>query len=96
MIDERALMERLGIGRTPVREALRRLAQENLVEVFPRRGMLVTGVEARDLARLTEVRAVLESEAARLAAERASGEERRELAALIEELRTPARATAAS
>ena len=88
-IDERALMERLAIGRTPVREALRRLAQENLVEVFPRRGMLVTGVEARDLARLTEVRAVLESEAARLAAERASGEERRALAALIEELRTP-------
>ena len=88
-IDERALMERLDIGRTPVREAVRRLAQENLVEVFPRRGMFVTSVEIRDLARLTEVRAVLESDAARLAAERASGEERRELAALIEELRTP-------
>ncbi len=48
---------RLGIGRTPVREALRRLAQERLVEVYPRRGMFVTGVDVRDLARLSEVRA---------------------------------------
>ena len=53
VIDERELMERLGIGRTPVREALRRLAQERLVEVFPRRGMFVTGVDVRDLARLS-------------------------------------------
>ena len=50
VIDERGLMERLGIGRTPIREALRRLAQERLVEVYPRRGMFVTSVEIRDLA----------------------------------------------
>ncbi|HXR12811.1 MAG TPA: GntR family transcriptional regulator, partial [Gaiellaceae bacterium] len=50
LIDERRLMESLGIGRTPVREALRRLAQEQLVEVFPRRGMFVTGVDVSDLA----------------------------------------------
>ena len=72
LIDERELIERLGIGRTPVREALRRLAQEQLVEVYPRRGMFVTPVDARALARLSEVRAVLEPEAARLAAERAT------------------------
>src|SRR5690242_20833585 len=65
VIDERELIERLGIGRTPVREALRRLAQERLVEVYPRRGMFVTGVDVRELARLSEVRAVLEPEAAR-------------------------------
>src|SRR5918912_44606 len=59
------------IGRTPTREALRRLAQEKLVEVYPRRGMFVTGVDVRELARLSEVRLVLEPEAARLAAERA-------------------------
>ena len=86
VIDERDLIERLGIGRTPVREALRRLAQEQLVEVYPRRGMFVSGVDVRQLARLSEVRAVLEPEAARLAAERATEEERIELAALIEEL----------
>jgi DNA-binding GntR family transcriptional regulator len=86
LIDERRLVETLGIGRTPVREALRRLAQEQLVEVFPRRGMFVTGVDVRDLARISEVRAVLEPEAARLAAERATDEERDELAALGDEI----------
>jgi DNA-binding GntR family transcriptional regulator len=82
LIDERQLVESLGIGRTPVREALRRLSQEQLVEVFPRRGMFVTGVDVRDLSRISEVRAALEPEAARLAAERATDEERDELAAL--------------
>jgi len=82
VIDERQLMERLGLGRTPVREALRRLAQEQLVEVFPRRGMFVTNVDVRDLARISEVRLALEPEAARLAAERATEEEREELSEL--------------
>jgi DNA-binding GntR family transcriptional regulator len=86
VIEERELIERLGIGRTPVREALRRLAQERLVEVYPRRGMFVTGVDVRELARLSEVRAALEPEAARLAAERATDADRRELDALLEEL----------
>lgn len=79
VIDERMLMEHLGLGRTPVREALRQLAQEQLVEVFPRRGMFVTGVDVRDLARISEVRAALEPEAARLAAERATDDERDQL-----------------
>ena len=87
LIDERQLVETLGIGRTPVREALRRLAQEQLVEVFPRRGMFVTGVDVRDLARISEVRAALEPEAARLAAERATDEERAELAALSDQIK---------
>ena len=86
VIDERELIERLGIGRTPVREALRRLAQERLVEVYPRRGMFVTGVDVRELARLSEVRLVLEPEAARLAAERATGADRVVLAGLLDEL----------
>jgi DNA-binding GntR family transcriptional regulator len=86
LIDERRLIESLGIGRTPVREALRRLAQEQLVEVYPRRGMFVTGVDVRDLARISEVREVLEPEAARLAAERATDAERGELRALLEQI----------
>ncbi|HJX48984.1 MAG TPA: GntR family transcriptional regulator, partial [Gaiellaceae bacterium] len=75
-----------GIGRTPVREGLRRLAHERLVEVYPRRGMFVTGVDVRELARLSEVRAVLEPEAARLAAERATDLDRAAIAELLDEL----------
>ena len=86
VIDERGLMERLGIGRTPTREALRRLAQERLVEVYPRRGMFVTSVEIRDLASLAEVRSVLESHVARLAAERATDEDRSGFDTLLGEL----------
>lgn len=87
VIDERELMQRLGLGRTPVREALRRLAQEQLVEVFPRRGMFVTGVDVRDLARISEVRTALEPEGARLAAERATDAERDELADLSDQIK---------
>ena len=49
------------LGRTPVREALRALARERLVDVYPRRGMFVSGVDVRDLAGLSEVRLTLES-----------------------------------
>ncbi len=86
VIDERQLMQQLGIGRTPTREALRRLAQERLVEVYPRRGMFVTTVEIRDLASLAEVRSVLESSAARLAAERATDDDQDMVSALVDEL----------
>jgi DNA-binding GntR family transcriptional regulator len=86
LIDERELIERLEIGRTPVREALRRLAHERLVEVYPRRGMFVTGVDVRELARLSEVRELLEPEAARLAAERATDTDRELLSRLLTEL----------
>jgi DNA-binding GntR family transcriptional regulator len=86
VIDERGLMDLIGIGRTPIREALRRLAQERLVEVYPRRGMFVTSVEIRDLTSLSEVRSVLESHAARLAAERATDDERTGLDTLLDEL----------
>lgn len=86
VLREPELTERLGIGRTPVREALRRLAQERLIEVFPRRGMFVTKVDVRDLTRLCEVRAALEPEAARLAAERATQDDLDELQSLLAEL----------
>jgi DNA-binding GntR family transcriptional regulator len=85
-ISERELMERLELGRTPVREALRVLARECLVEVYPRRGMFVSTVDVGDLAGLAEVRATLESHAARLAAERATDADRAETEALLAEL----------
>jgi len=90
-IKEPELTASLGIGRTPVREALRRLALERLVEVYPRRGMFVTTVDVRDLAPLCEVRAVLEPEAARLAAERATDADRAAIGELLEELATGGR-----
>lgn len=89
VVREPELTERLGIGRTPVREALRRLAQERLVEVFPRRGMFVTKVDVRDLARLCEVRVALEPEAARLAAERATQADLAVLQGVLAELGGP-------
>ena len=86
VVNERELMGRLGVGRTPVREALRDLAREQLVDVFPRRGMFVSGVDVGDIAGLSEVRLVLETEAARLAAERRNETDLEETAALLEEL----------
>jgi DNA-binding GntR family transcriptional regulator len=89
IVSEKELMDRLELGRTPVREALRALAQERLVEVFPRRGIFVASVDAGDLASLSEVREVLEGYAARVASERATGEERAEAEELIGELGAP-------
>jgi DNA-binding GntR family transcriptional regulator len=80
---EDALMRELGIGRTPLREAVKRLALENLVAVQPRRGTFVTAVEAADIVHITEVRAELEGYAAELAALRMDAQTRR----LAEELR---------
>jgi DNA-binding GntR family transcriptional regulator len=86
LVKEPELVARLGIGRTPVREALRRLSLERFIEVFPRRGMVVTTVDVRDLARLCEVRLALEPEAARLAAERATEADLDVLTSVLAEL----------
>jgi len=67
---EDALMRDLALGRTPLREAVKRLALEGLVEVRPRSGTFVTDVEAHDIVHIAEVRAELEAQAARLAARR--------------------------
>jgi DNA-binding GntR family transcriptional regulator len=76
VVQEARLREELDIGRTPIREALQRLALENLVKSIPHRGTFVTDVNITDLARITEVRVVLEAHAARLAAERLAGQDR--------------------
>jgi len=88
VVDERALMERLGLGRTPIREALRTLQRERLVEVFPRRGLIVPAINVGDLATLTEVRASLEAQAAALAAERATVVDRTRVIELLVALET--------
>jgi DNA-binding GntR family transcriptional regulator len=86
VVNESRLREQLKIGRTPIREALQRLARENLVRSIPHRGTFVTDVNITDLARITEVRVVLESHAACLAAERLTSADRDSFAQLLERL----------
>src|SRR5256886_1695842 len=84
VVNEARLREELGIGRTPIREALQRLARENLVRSIPHRGTFVTDVNITDLARITEVRVVLEAHAARLAAEKLTTADREALQELLD------------
>ncbi|MFZ2228548.1 MAG: GntR family transcriptional regulator [Candidatus Nanopelagicaceae bacterium] len=86
LINEAELMSRLGFGRTPIREALRTLASEKLVDVYPRRGMFVASVDVQNLSSISEVRGVLEIKAASLAAERSTPRDRAITIALIAEI----------
>jgi DNA-binding GntR family transcriptional regulator len=85
-IDEDQIGAELGMGRTPVREAIKRLALENLVTVFPRRGTFASEINITDLAYVSDVRAQLEGHAAYRAAQRMTPVRRQELEALLEEL----------
>ncbi len=86
VVQEARLRAELEIGRTPIREALQRLALENLVRSVPHRGTFVTAVNITDLARITEVRVTLEGRAARLAAERAGATDKAAMRELLEGL----------
>src|SRR4051812_17709051 len=79
-------MRELDIGRTPLREAVKRLTLENLVAVRPRRGTFVTDVHPADIAAITEVRAELEGYAAELAARRLDADGRKLATALLAEV----------
>ena len=87
LISESALMSTLKMGRTPIREALRSLANEKLVEVYPRRGMFVSRVDVANLSQLSETRAVLEIKAAELAATRSTPTDQEITKALIKEIK---------
>ena len=78
-IDDDQLAKTLGVGRTPVREALKRLEGDRLVVSYPRRGTFATGMDIADLAYISEIRLQLEPLAARRAAERAPRTTRGEL-----------------
>jgi len=88
VIEEAKLRQELGLGRTPIREALQRLAHENLVSFVPHRGTFVSDINLTDLHRLTEVRTEMEGYAARLAADRATTSDRGQMQALMAELDT--------
>lgn len=73
-IEERVIIQRLGMGRTPIREALQRLIQDQLVRSVPRRGFFVTETTSVDLVNLFELRHSLEGLSASLAAQRATAD----------------------
>jgi len=75
-VSEAELSQRLGIGRTPIREALQRLARERLVTILPRRGIIVSEINIKNQLRLLELRREVERLVARSAARRASPAER--------------------
>lgn len=83
-LSEKALSSEIGIGIQPVREAVRRLEQDHLVTIFPRRGTFVAEVGVRDERRISEIRIEIEGLCAELAAARATDEERRGLLRMAE------------
>jgi len=83
VVTESILSERVGIGRTPIREALQRLAREKLIRVLPRKGIVVAYIDPEAQLRLLEMRREVERLVARSAAQRCSDAQRarfRELA----------------
>ncbi len=84
VLREDELQQQLGIGRTPIREALQRLARDQFVTVIPRRGMFVSSIDLDELSMLYETRAMMEPYAARLACLRGSTEQWNEMGTVIE------------
>lgn len=84
-ISEQGLSDMTGIGRTPVREAIQRLAREQLVTVLPQRGVLVTEIDVAKQLRVIETRRELERLICRCAARRANEAERHRFRELAEE-----------
>jgi DNA-binding GntR family transcriptional regulator len=92
-INEDQLAQSIGVGRTPVREALKRLQYERLITTYPRRGTFATDVNITDLGHISEVRQELEPLAAAQAAHRATATDRATLTALRQELASGSDAT---
>ncbi|GBQ22134.1 GntR family transcriptional regulator [Gluconacetobacter sacchari] len=85
-IAERALCDRLGISRTPLREALKVLASEGLVELLPRRGAIVAQITEADIANLFPIMGALEGVAGELACARADARDIARVRALHDQM----------
>ncbi|MEU0156687.1 GntR family transcriptional regulator [Micromonospora fulviviridis] len=85
MISEPILMHLTGFGRTPIREALQRLARERMVEIHPNRGVFVASASLEEQLKLLELRRVVEELAVRLAAQRANAQQAEAMQQLAEE-----------
>lgn len=86
-LNESELASELGVGRTPIREALKRLEVDHLVATFPRRGTFATQVDITDLAAVSQMREALEPLAAFRAAESKGNTQRTALERTMEEIR---------
>jgi DNA-binding GntR family transcriptional regulator len=85
-VDEESLMRELGVGRTPMREAVKRLESDRLLTVYPRRGTIISEVNIKDLRAISDARRVLEAFAARRAAEHVTDDDRAVLRGCLAEL----------
>jgi DNA-binding GntR family transcriptional regulator len=92
VVSEAQLSAKSGFGRTPVREALQRLARERLVRILPRRGIVVAPVDIREQLRLLEVRREIERLTARASARRADAAQRARLRAIADAMEAAAAA----
>jgi GntR family transcriptional regulator, rspAB operon transcriptional repressor len=86
-INEASVSELLGLGRTPVHQAIDRLMLEEMVEVIPRKGVIVKPVILSDVLQMVDVRMINEAQCARLAAERADSSHIEKLEKIIGEAR---------
>nr|WP_326961174.1 MULTISPECIES: GntR family transcriptional regulator [unclassified Arthrobacter] len=85
-LNDEVISKRLGVGRTPIREAMKRLESDHLVVAYPRRGTFAAGVDIKDLAEISEIRHLLEPAAAARAARMASPKLRQELRDIAREV----------
>lgn len=92
VVSEAILSQRLGFGRTPIREALWRLARERLVTIIPHRGIIVSEINIKTQLRLLELRREVERLVAAQAAKRASEAERKRLEEIAAGMETAAAA----
>jgi DNA-binding GntR family transcriptional regulator len=86
LVSEAVLMEKTGLGRTPVREALQRLSRNRMVEIHPNQGVFIPRASVEAQLRMLELRRVLESLAVELACERARAEDDAAMRDMVESL----------
>ncbi|MEX0759356.1 MAG: GntR family transcriptional regulator, partial [Tistlia sp.] len=91
-LSEVSLSRRLGIGRTPIREAIKKLEREGLLSILPRRGIMVTEINLAQHLKVLEVRGQLELLVARAAAKRATATQRLEMRELADRIQEAAAA----
>lgn len=86
LVSEALLMERTGVGRTPVREALQRLARNRMVEIHANKGVLIPPISIEAQLRMLELRRVLEAFAVRLGSHRADSRDRAGMQLMVDRL----------